>query len=281
MIELSNADARHVDIVDPIVRDLVDNAAIAADDLLLVGASCRDILNSALGHSFQTRATSDLDFGIALGDWDAIERVDQLYKRSGSNGIRYLIDGLPVDLMPFGGIEDPSGIARPKARGDRDLIVFGFSDVYEHALTLELPSGHVPRIPSPAGYAAIKMRACVDRLAWGEAKDVGDLALVCFWYANSTAIASRLWDTDEGLAELDATAYDTDLGAVRLLGRDIGRILTPDNAADLQRRWTALDLEALVGTFATPPGAAQNELAGYRLSALTVLGETLVDSEAS
>lgn len=281
MIELSNADARHVDIVDPIVRDLVDNAAIAADDLLLVGASCRDILNSALGHSFQTRATSDLDFGIALGDWDAIERVDQLYKRSGSNGIRYLIDGLPVDLMPFGGIEDPSGIARPKARGDHDLIVFGFTDVYEHALTLELPSGHQPRIPTPAGYAAIKMRACVDRLAWGESKDVGDLALVCFWYANSEAISERLWNTNEGLAELDVTEHDPDLAAVRLLGRDIASILTPENAADLQRRWVQLDHDSMLVRFAPPPGASANELTGYRLAALKTLGETLVDSTGS
>jgi predicted nucleotidyltransferase len=44
---------------------------------------------------------------------------------------------LPVDVMPFGEVEDPDGISSPAARRE-DLIVFGFHNVFERAAHLSL-----------------------------------------------------------------------------------------------------------------------------------------------
>lgn len=117
MIDLTRVDRRLYDTVTPIIDELVDAVEVDPVQIMLVGATCRDILHAGFGHSFAVRATTDVDLGIAVSDWQTSDRIDERYRRIGSNGIRYRIAGTPVDVMPFGGIENPEGISSPSARG--------------------------------------------------------------------------------------------------------------------------------------------------------------------
>src|ERR1035437_6264134 len=69
LLDLTNAPGG---LLDPVAR--VVEAALAvteelsAREVMVVGAGCRDILHSALGHSFATAATSDLDLALA-NEW--------------------------------------------------------------------------------------------------------------------------------------------------------------------------------------------------------------------
>jgi predicted nucleotidyltransferase len=236
--------------------------------VLVVGAACRDVLHAALGHTFAVRATDDVDLGIAVGDWTVSDRIEAKYERVGGNGIRYRIAGLHVDVMPFGEVEDPDGISAPRARGE-DLVVFGFQDVFERAAHLALPGGPVVRIPQPAGYAVLKMRAWIDRK---KDKDAKDLALCTFWYQESEVIEERLYGTDEGLQVLEAVAWDVPVAAARILGADVAGQLSPANHADLIVRWSTLDLDALARDFTLPPGAGRTPGRDTRLAYARQLG---------
>lgn len=251
MMDLAQTDPRLLDDITSVIDALVSQVGLEPHNVLLVGAGCRDILHSALGHTFALRATTDTDLGVAFSDWALSERIDKQFRRTGSTGIRYLIDGLPVDIMPFGGVEQPRGISRPRPRGE-DLIVFGFSDVYERAETLILPTGSSVRIPSPAGFAALKMRAWVDRSVYGEDEDARDLALAAFWYQESPAVNTFLYETEAGLEVLESSSWDVEVAATRILARDVLGQLQPANGHDLAERWSALDNDALARKFVLP-----------------------------
>ncbi|SEB46844.1 hypothetical protein [Arthrobacter woluwensis] len=253
MLDLSHIDSRHLATVTPVVTELRDVAGLEPDRTLLVGAACKDILHAALGHSFPVRGTSDIDVGIAVNYWGVSKRIETSFARVGSNGIRYLIGGIPVDVMPFGAVEDPAGISQPAARKE-DLVVFGFRDVYERALPLRITAGSSIRIPRPAGYAALKMRSWIDRSTFNEYKDARDLPLVAYWYRQSSHVTDRLYDTTEHIDILESVEFDTDLGAIRLLARDVADQLSSPSRDDLARRWAALDLDLLAREFNLPDG---------------------------
>lgn len=274
MIDLSCVDPRSFDHIRIVVEELEATAGLDPDCVLIVGAACRDILHAALGHTFHVRSTDDMDLGIAVNDWKVSERIEAKFQRIGSNGIRYRVGGIPVDIMPFGGIEHPDGIAHPAARGE-DLVVFGFHDVYARAERLALPGGAVVRIPQPAGYAALKMRSWIDRSAYGEDKDAKDLALCAFWYEESALVQNRLYDTDEGLEILSGADWDVPVAAAGMLGVDVTQQLTPENHADLATRWSELDLDTLARSFLLPPAIQRPMSLATRRAVAFQLGSAL------
>lgn len=92
--------------LDPIAR-VVDAAlgageALAAAEIMVVGAWSRDVLHAALGHQFETTATRDVDLALALTSWSAYRSLIQSFSRVGDSGIRYRIADIAVDLLPFG-----------------------------------------------------------------------------------------------------------------------------------------------------------------------------------
>lgn len=274
MIDFSVCDPRFLDGIDTVVAELVRTAELDSDTVLVVGATCRDILHSSLGHEFALRGTEDLDIGIAVTDWATYDRVATAFPRTGHTGIRHLVAGLPVDVMPFGGVEDPSGVVTPAARGER-VVVFGFDDVYGRAPRLALPSGAVIRIPDPAGYTALKLRAWIDRAPLGHDKDAKDLAAALYWYRESEVIKNRLWDTAEGHQILDEVDWDIDRGAARLLGGDVREQLSDANAADLAKRWSTTNVGDLARSLELPAGVTWPRDPGRRLVLVAELAASL------
>ena len=270
MLTFAPRDLRQLDDVGLVIEELRKRANVDPSCIMLVGARCRDALHAALGHSSQNTATQDLDLGIALSDWSAFERVDSAFRRTGSNGIRYVISGLPVDVMPFGSpIEDPSGIAAPASRPD-GLVVFGFEDVFARALLIDLPgTDHQIKIPAPAGYAALKTRAWVDRSAYGEYKDAKDLALVLRWYDDWEHVHDRLYGERLDIAE----RYELDMpcAAAHLLGLDVRAELTAPNADELALTFAQSDVSRFASHIAVQPRSheRQAEIAGAFQAGLT------------
>lgn len=95
MINLNRVDVRLFDTISPVIEELTRNTPLIPENVLLIGAGSRDIIHSALGHAFEVRSTSDADIAIAVDDWKITERIDALYPKSGSNGIRYIIAKTP------------------------------------------------------------------------------------------------------------------------------------------------------------------------------------------
>jgi len=154
LLDLTNAPEG---LLDPVAR-VVEAALAAAEGLsarevMVVGAGCRDILHGALGHSFATAATRDLDLGLALTSWDAYRALAAAFPRIGDTGIRFQIADVNVDLLPFDEIEDPQGVVEPPARRET-LSVWAFEEIFAASLPLVLSSSLTVRIPTVAGYVA-------------------------------------------------------------------------------------------------------------------------------
>lgn len=154
----------------------------------------------------------------------------------GNTGIRFHVAGIPADLMPFGAVEDPPGTVTPTARCE-PMSVWGFAEVFGAALPLPLPGGATIRIPTVAGYAALKLAAWLDRSDYGEYKDASDIATALYWYLNSPGVDVQLYETDHGHDVLLQESMDSSAAAARLLGEDIQSTLGDDRKAELADRW--------------------------------------------
>jgi predicted nucleotidyltransferase len=237
LLDLSNT---RNGFLDPVAR-VVDAALrvtdeLSPDEVMVVGAWCRDILHSALGHTFATIATRDLDLAIALSSWDEYRALAAAFPRVGDTGIRFRIADVDVDLLPFGDIEEPQGVVDPPARG-KALSVWAFEEIFAASLHLSLSPTVSIHLPTVAGFAAAKLGAWLDRSEWREAKDAPDLALILHWYAASTDVHDRLYETPSGNEILIAEGTDVPHAAARLLGADIATAIGPARLTELLARW--------------------------------------------
>lgn len=83
---------------------------------MIVGAWCRDLWHNALGHDFATTMTHDLDLAITVESYEDFKAIAANFPPAGHSGIRFEIAGYPVDIIPFGDVENPTGIAQPPTR---------------------------------------------------------------------------------------------------------------------------------------------------------------------
>ena len=114
--------------------------------------------------------------------------------------------------------------------------VFGFTEVFKASEPLPLPNAGTIRIPTIAGYAALKLAAWLDRSAYNKYKDASDIASVLHWYSELPEVYALLYDTEEGMDILVQEGADYSVAAARILGRDIAEILG-SRTSELTRAW--------------------------------------------
>jgi predicted nucleotidyltransferase len=238
-------------IIVEILRAVADEAERQGIDIMLVGATARDIL---LQHVFgleEGRATYDVDFAVAVKDWEQFDALkaalvaggrfkddgrmqQRLYYKGGQGDLDY-----QIDLVPFGDIAGAaSEIAWPP---DMKIIMnmAGYDEVLKAAELVELEPGFVVKVVSLAGFAVLKIIAWSDR-GRGNAKDVHDLFHLMDNYAGA-GNANRVYDEQDAI---EAADYDPDLAGVYLLGKDIAR-LASKATLDLLRQIIERDFHRL------------------------------------
>lgn len=208
--------------------------------LMVIGARCRDALHAGLGRTEPTTTTSDLDLGLAIGSLTDYEEVTRRFPRIGGGRVRHLVDGQPVDLVPFGrGIEVPEGEITPSSRIGV-LNVLGYEEARGTAQPLALDDELAVLLPGIDGYVLLKIYAWLDRSPRSAYKDGPDLALAMSWYQRSPTIFERLYEVET--EHLIAAGYAPEIAAVRLLAADATGLLAPEHARALAARWAAQDL---------------------------------------
>ncbi len=211
--------------VDRVAREI-------ALDYFVVGAMARDILLENVFGLDASRATGDVDLGVAVEGWPQFEAIkahlvetgtfvpdegkaQRLYYRAASQGEDY-----PLDLIPFGGVEQPKNeIAWPP---DRSVVmnVAGYGEALVSAVPVEVEPGFIVRVASLPGLAILKIVAWADR-GTGDSRDAIDLATLLRRYG-AAGNEDRLYGAEIGV--LAVVNYDLDLAGARLLGMDAGRI---------------------------------------------------------
>lgn len=215
--------------VTPIVTALAD--VVPAEQLMLVGAQCRDLLHWRFCRGVPPRATNDTDIAGTLNNWDHFEAIRATFRALGSTGHRFLIADRAVDALPFGEVESPTGTTRHPP-GNQLMNVHGCTDAYLRADVLPLPGGLTVHLPQPPNYAVLKLHAWLDRSADHDYKDGPDLALVVHWYAGDL---DRLYAKPDQWA-LRRHDFDLRTAAAALLGHDMRASVSAPEAAVLATR---------------------------------------------
>mgnify|MGYP001579383480 CR=1 FL=1 len=233
MTTLSVKPDRPVDALTVAVSREIDSLARELKlPYFLAGAMARDIVLTNVYGIDIGRATRDVDFAVAVANWDQFNLVKRRLIETGrfnaSNKAEQRVyyrtrennTGFPVDIIPFGGVESPpQSIAWPS---EKQIImnVVGYAETLETALSVRIDKEIVVAVASLPGLALLKLFAWQDRHA-ETPKDAQDLVVLCRGYY-AAGNHERIYD--EEIALLEAVNYDLDLASPRLLGKDVGRI---------------------------------------------------------
>jgi len=225
--------------IDSLVAELLAAAVRVAEregvEFFVAGAAARDLV---LEHGYgmkSRRATMDVDLACPMPDWSTYARFHAALVGTGAfapvSGIAHRLTyrggTLTVDIVPFGGLEEPPGeIAWPPDFATR-MGVAGFTDVHDHCILVTVSPGVVVKVVSLPGFAILKL------IAWSERKDQttrdgADIGFLCRHYGPACVYA-RL--TGEDYDVLGVEDYDVARGGVRLLGRDMAALMRPGTRA--------------------------------------------------
>jgi predicted nucleotidyltransferase len=220
-----------------ILRKIEEVSARLEIPFFIVGATARDII---LEHQFDIntwRATLDIDIGVFISEWDQFNTLKSELIRSTRFSLseqkqRLLYDNnLPVDIIPFGAIENEDGSITWPPNHEIRMDNAGFQECFQHAAPVKLSSNPelIVKIVSLAGLAILKF------ISWGDnperrIKDAPDLFLIMRHYLDAGNL-DRFFD--EGIDIIEEDSYDYDIASARFLGRDIVNISTPSTKAKL------------------------------------------------
>ncbi len=187
----------------------------------LVGALARDILLHHLrGVERSPRLTRDIDIAVGVVSWHRFDRLrETLSIQHDFRAIRAphrleSSEGLLVDIIPFGDVEDARHAVRWPPEMNFEMSVLG----YEEALEMTEPvvvDGVAIRVVSLLAFGPLKLLAWNDRRL-RTTRDAIDLCFVLksYWEAETERILDHhadLFETEGG---------DNDLIGARAYGRD-------------------------------------------------------------
>ena len=176
------------------------------------------------------RKTEDIDFGLSVPDWAAFVALKERLTASGAfhasatvaHRLRHCVNGLPVDLVPFGGIETSSRAIAWPPRGDTVMNVFGFREALAVAHSIVLPGNVSSKVVSLPGLALLKLICWQERHYLFPRKDAHDLQLILRYYLSAPNEA-RLWN--EFIAWTLGDDFEYELAGPRMLGHDRRELL--------------------------------------------------------
>ncbi|MDX6612866.1 MAG: hypothetical protein QOD75_2052 [Blastocatellia bacterium] len=239
-----------------IIRRVVQTAAsLKLTALFIVGAQARDLI---LQHAYDVpihRKTDDIDFGIVVENWDEYTKLrNALIAREGfqqhPKKRQRLLHGedVIVDLVPFGALEEKAGeIAWPP---DFSVVMstIGFREAYDNSIEVRVADDLVVKVASLAGLALLKLVAWSDRHFERDAQDLGLIMRHYLDAGNQDRLYAEGGDSSDLLLEDD---FDYEAASARILGRDVGMLLTDESRALIEHVLSEETKDADTGALAT------------------------------
>lgn len=212
------------------LADLIGDAqaAVPSAEWLIVGALARDLHLSYSYGIRVDRVTTDTDLALAVTDWAEFAHVRQAPLGSGKfladRRVAYKLihrSGRALDVVPFGDIEDRSGVIAWPPSGAVTMGVVGYREALAGSLALQLPNDQHARIVSLVGLMILKFIAWSERHLIAPGKDAYDLRITLTHYLDAGNL-QRLYDDHADLVDAD---FDYPLASARLAGRDASALL--------------------------------------------------------
>lgn len=215
--------SRHDELawVAHLVRDL--QAASPGVEPLIVGALARDLmLHYGYGFAIE-RATTDVDFALAVASWGEYAATHEalidsgLFAVSRTAGHKFSHAKFGcVDVIPFGAVEGSDSIIVWPPAGDEMMTVIGYAEAAAAAIRVVLPGDRVVKVVSLPTLAVLKVIAWKDRHRATRGKDAADLRLLLRRYLE----AGNLERLDVEFPQVATDAFDFESTSAWLLGYD-------------------------------------------------------------
>lgn len=199
---------------------------------VVVGATARDLV---LHHGYGAlvrRATQDIDFAIEVADWESFQKIkEQLLARGfiESKMQHRLLgpNGEPIDIVPFGQIEDKDNTIAWPPKGEVAMNVLGFSEACEHAdnVTIEGSSNFTVPVATPVGMVLLKLIAWTDRASDIRRKDAADIKYIFENYELIPSVKDEAYE-EANTGVMDGYDWDLTLACCHLLGRHVRQIVS-------------------------------------------------------
>lgn len=242
----SKVPKEHVDVIHRVVRTAAHRGLT---NLFIVGAQARDLILQYAHDVPVRRATNDIDFGIVVETWEEFAQLrDNLIGNEGFQAHPHqqqrLIhnEGAMIDLVPFGNLEQEKGLIAWPPDFAVEMSTIGFREAYANSIDVRLAFDLVVKVASLAGLALLKIVAWSDRRFERDAQDFGLIMRNYLDAGNRERLYGDFGDCSDLLTDED---FDYDKASARILGRDLGRILTKESRAVIEESLSEAEIEKL------------------------------------
>jgi len=214
------------------VAEALDRIASPAGcDHLLIGAGARDLMLHHAHNIDVRRQTEDVDFAVMVRDWATFSSLRTgLIERGGFeergtkaiHKLRHRATSLPLDIVPFGGVERADRTLAWPPEKTEVFDCFGLREALVASIEVLLPGNVRLRVAPIPALAVLKLTAWRDRKRSHPGHDAGDLFLYLRHYlhcGNLERLATGHLDI------LETADFDYEPAGARLLGRDVRAIL--------------------------------------------------------
>lgn len=221
-----------IDGLIPVFEEITGIADALGIPFFVLGATARDLILEG-GYGIRSfRATKDLDLAIQIEDWENYEilittllETGQFRKDRSPHRLIYKKE-LPIDIVPFGLIENEEGEITWPPENETSMSVIGFDEAYAHTLSIRLkaePTLEI-KVASLPGLVVLKLISWKDRSS-GKDRDASDLAHIIKNYYQA-GNEDRLYNENYNImVELD---HRIEEAGARLLGHDIVALIKPE-----------------------------------------------------
>lgn len=140
-----------------VVRALQGVAQPLGIEYFLMGAAARDLMLRHAHNIEPTRLTEDVDFAVSVPDWPGFESLrtallgsDQFSGKPGPaiHKLRHKATGLPLDVVPFGGIENTDRTISWPPDHHTVFDCFGAREAFEASIPVQLQNNVTLRVAS-------------------------------------------------------------------------------------------------------------------------------------
>lgn len=204
-------------------------------DFYVIGATARDIILSNLHDLTPDRKTDDLDIAIAISDWSQFQSIEENlpkiegFTKSIEQKQRFIYKEIyVVDIVPFGDVAEDDGNIYWPPDETIAMSVWGFPEVAESTINVEIDGEFSIRIASLPGLFILKLVAWKDRHLLSS-KDAYDMSLLLTNY-----LLINMERAVEEHYDLYATdKFDQVVAGAQLMARDI-KLLIRENETTLE-----------------------------------------------
>lgn len=206
-----------------VLAEVHRRATECGSDIMVVGAVARDILIHHATGSAPHRATADIDIAVAVSSWQDVDRLTGTLEETGGGVHKFLVRGVEVDIIPFGGIESQERtITWPN---HHMMDVSGFKEALDAAVHVALPGGLTIAVASLPAQSVLKLFAWRDR-RYQNRRDAIDLRTILEAYHEGPYLDELYANYESLLVRHD---FDPVCAGAERLGHEASAIIGPAN----------------------------------------------------